>query len=244
MSCEHVQELISPLLDRRLAGEERENALAHIQSCRECSARMESSESLRAALRAMNRPPVPADLSAKLRVMASHASARQVTRASLSNRWRNWAEEVQLWFDNLMRPVALPFAGGIASALVLFGLLVPNLSFHHNFVDQSLFTGPDGEVCALDPTGACIPAIDSASPWIVRTDVDTPDDANVVWLTIDPNGKVSDYAVERGQLTPELESIIMFSHFTPANVLGLPTSAKVKAVQLEATMPHHRSLRS
>jgi Putative zinc-finger len=244
MKCEQVQERISPLVDGVLPEAERENALAHIHSCKDCGARLESTEGLRAALRGLNRAPVPAELSARLRVMASHASVQRAAHSSLSNRWHTWADGVQLWFDNLMRPVALPVAGGIASALVLFGLLVPSLSFRHNFVDHSLFTGPTGEVCALDPTGACVPAISSNSPWIVRTDVDTPDDANVVWLTIDSNGKVADFAVERGQLTPELESIIMFSQFTPANILGLPMSSKVKAVQMENTLPRHRSLRS
>ena len=194
----------------------------------------------------MSGPPMPADLPAKLRVMASHERARQLSRASLSSRWEAWTASVQLWFDNLMRPVALPFAGGFLSAVVLFSLLVPTLSFSHHFFDHAFFTYPDGEVVALGATGSYAPPVYGNPPWIVRTDVATPADANVVWLTIDENGKVSDYSVERGHLTPELQSIIMFSQFTPATVLGLPTSSKVKAVQFVPgrELPTNRSLRS
>ncbi len=230
MSCVYVQELISPLLDHKVSPGEREKVLAHIRSCNKCGAHLESIEHLRASLRGMDQPPLPPDLPAKLRVMASHECARRLAHASLASRWQTWSVALHLWFDNLMRPVALPFAGGFLSALVCFSVLVQSLSFSHNFFDQAFFTSPDGEVVALGPTGAYTwPA--GNSPWIMRADMVIPADATVVWLTIDENGKVSDYSVERGQLTPELQSIIMFSQFTPATLLGLPTSAKVKAVQ-------------
>ena len=52
---------------------------------------------------------------------------------SLSARAHRWAGRVQLVFENLMRPMALPFAGGVLSALVMFAMLVPSLAFPHNF---------------------------------------------------------------------------------------------------------------
>jgi hypothetical protein len=58
-----------------------------------------------------------------------------------------------------------------------------------------------------------------------------PEDANVVELTIDENGRVIDYSVSHGKLTPDLQSIIMFSQFQPATLLGLRTSGKVQIVQ-------------
>jgi hypothetical protein len=236
MSCVNVQELMSALLDRQLAEEESKQVLEHIRSCSKCGAHLESMQHLRSVMRGMQQPPLPAHLAANLRVLASHESARRQMQATFAARWNAWAAAVELWFDNLMRPVALPFAGGVVSALVLFGLLVPTLSFNHNVFDQALFTYPDGEVVALDPTGAyTLPGIGNNSPWIVRPDVPTPEYANVVWLQIDENGRVSDYVIERGQLTPELQTIIMLSHFTPATVLGLPTSGILKAVQLPAT---------
>jgi hypothetical protein len=154
-----------------------------------------------------------------------------MARASLTSRCKTWASSLSLWFDNLMRPVALPVSGGIVSALVLFSLLVPSLSFSHNFRDQTLYTDPDGEVVVLGPAGTYFPASFVGLPRIERPDTTAPEDANVVWLTIDETGRVSDYSLTQGKLTPDLESIIMLSKFKPATFLGMPTKGKVKVVQ-------------
>jgi hypothetical protein len=180
----------------------------------------------------MNHPPMPSDLAAKLRVTASHERARRLARVSFGSRWHQWSISVQLWFDNLMRPVALPFSGGLASALVLFSLLVPSLSFSHNFDnDMSLFTDPAGEVVVMGPSGPYVPMDVFAAPRIENVNAAYPAGANVVWLTVDENGKVIDYSVAQGKLTPDLASIIMLSQFRPATYLGAPTLGVVKIVQ-------------
>ena len=132
MSCEHVQERISLLLDCKLPTGDREHVLAHIQSCGQCGSRFESMQYMRSSLRSLGRPAVPPALSAHLRVMASHECARRVARRNLSARVQHWVSLVQLCFDNMMRPFALPFTGGLLSALVLFSVLVPSLSFPHS----------------------------------------------------------------------------------------------------------------
>lgn len=228
MSCEKAQSRISSLVDRGLPAGEREDVLAHIGNCRECSNRLESIENLRAALRRMDRVAVPVEVSAKLRVIASHERERQMARASFSALLHYWSGRVRLYFDNLMRPVALPVAGGSLSALIFFGLLVPSLSFPHNFADRSLMTSPDGEVVLMDSNGNYVPDWMRIEP----ADATNPDDANVILLSIDKEGRVSDYSVLSGHLTPDLLSIIiMDSRFQPATFLGLPTSGTVKLVQ-------------
>ena len=72
MSCDNVQERISSFVDGRLPDTERENVLAHITSCRDCSTYLESIDSVRSALGELSRPPLPAGLTARLRVLASH----------------------------------------------------------------------------------------------------------------------------------------------------------------------------
>ena len=240
MSCDNVQELISPLLDRKVAAGERENVLAHLESCRQCSAQFESMQRVRAALRSMNRAPMPSALAASLRVMASHERQRLLLAAP-SNRLRYWSDRAWLWFDNLMRPFALPAAGGVLSALVLFSILVPSLSFQHNFADSALFTYPDGEVViqvsngVYSPLGLSEEALRKENvPRLERVGAISADDANVVTLTIDENGRVSDYSLARGRLTSDLMNIIMFSQFKPATFLGVPTPSKVNAVQRQA----------
>ena len=153
MSCENVQELISPLLDRKVPAGEQENVLAHLESCRQCSAQFESMQNVRAALRAMNDAPMPDNLTSSLRVMASHERERRLSRATFTSRRQYWSDRLRLWSDNLMRPVAIPFAGGVVSALVLFSILVPNLTIQHLEADAGLFTDPYGQVVLLSSDG-------------------------------------------------------------------------------------------
>jgi hypothetical protein len=233
MSCDHVQERISSILDQRLAAAEQENVLAHIRSCRDCTTEWESARDLRTAMRRMNQAPMPPGLGERLRVVASHERARNIARATFAGRVARISDRISLMFDNLMRPLALPFAGGLVSALMIFGFLVPTLTFTHAYADQALFTYADGEVMILGPNGAYLPAQESDNaPRIERPDARTPETANVVDLTIDPNGRVWDWNVARGELTPDLANIIMFGQFSPATNLGVPIPSKVKAVQI------------
>ena len=82
MSCESVQERISSHLDGMLTGEEQENVLAHLESCRACSAQWKSLLALRTGLRRLDRPRVPAHLAVQLRVLASHERVRQLALMS------------------------------------------------------------------------------------------------------------------------------------------------------------------
>jgi anti-sigma factor (TIGR02949 family) len=234
MSCDNVQERISSFLDRDTAAAERENVLAHIGSCPNCSEYLTAQQAARDALRSLNAPPVPAALSAKLRVIASHERQRLLTRISVAARLREWNSSFQLFLDNLMRPLAFPFAGGLVSSLMIFGLLVPSLTFQHAFADQALFTYADGEVVILAPNGNYESTTSDYTPRIQRANLTPPDQANVVDLVVDPNGRVSDWSVSRGELTPDLANIIMFGQFNPATQMGVPIPSRVRAFQIRS----------
>jgi hypothetical protein len=235
---DHVQELISPLLDRQLAAEQRENVLAHLEVCRECDDHLQAIQNQRKSLLRMDRAPVPPALTTRLRVLASHEHKRQLARATFAARRRHFAERLQLFFENMMQPVALPLAGGFASAMVIFMVLVPSLTFQHHFSDEALFTYPDGQVVLVDSHGEYVQA-SNLDPRILPPTVAIPDNANAVTLTVDENGKVRGWAVAQGRLTPELLNVIMFSQFRPATNFGVPTAAKVNAVQ--RVLPRMRS---
>jgi hypothetical protein len=235
MSCENVQELISLLLDRKLPDRERENVLAHTGRCRTCGAHLESIQEIRAALRNLRQPAMPHALSAKLRVLASHEHARKFAGRNLSARVEHWYTRVRLAFDNMMRPLALPFTGGILSAMVVFSLLVPNLSFPHNYADEPStidFTFPDGKVVgATDHTlGPNEPEtrLEPVSAIILPGE-------KAVDLVIDDTGQVRDYCVIRGDLTPDMINVILLSRFTPATYSGQPTWGSIRVV-----FPRHR----
>src|SRR5216683_1127298 len=108
MSCDDVRQLLSPLLDLQLRGEERDQALQHLASCRECSARAEELDEIRSAVRRMRDTTVPVRLVTQLRIDASKERQRRASRRSLSARIGAWASVARLSLDNLMRPMALP----------------------------------------------------------------------------------------------------------------------------------------
>ncbi len=129
MSCEYARARISSLLDQGLEDQERRNTLAHLGSCARCHDEYQAFEEQRLAMRSMGELAVPPVVTHRLRVLASHERLRQMVRASISARMRHMADSVSLFMDNMMRPVALPFGGGLISAMLLFGILAPGLSF-------------------------------------------------------------------------------------------------------------------
>jgi negative regulator of sigma E activity len=222
MSCENVQERISLLLDCKLPASEREYVLAHLGACNRCNDRFESMQLMRASMRDMARPQVPAALSMKLRVLASHECARHVARKNLSTRVANWVTATRLAFDNMMRPFAVPVTGGVLSAFVMFSLLVPSLSFPHNHTSEpplAMLTAdpqwgdPDGVIVGTNGTHA---VLESGSALIYGNEVS-------LTLLIDERGRVQDYYLSGGELTDEMKSLILLSQFTPATVSGQPT---------------------
>jgi len=234
MSCQNVQEQISLMLDRQLAQEEWEQSLTHIQSCRQCGAHFESMRQMRAGLRGMAQALPPAKLAARLRVLASHEHARRTAHASLSARFRTWATDGRLFFDNLMRPFAVPVTGGLFTALVLFSFLLPTLNpFRRGVFDEpplAIVTDPDGEIVGASKEPL---RLQSGSATITGNEVS-------LVLIIDERGHVQDYYLSGGELTDEMNSLIMFSRFTPATIDGQPTWGLKQVV----FPPAHRRLRS
>jgi hypothetical protein len=235
MSCENVArtDLFTPR--RRLPEAERENLLAHTGVCRECGAHLASLQTRRAILRSMAQPAVPDALATRLSVLASHERERQLARVNIRERMRRLAAKLDLAFDNLMRPVALPLTGGILSTLLLFGLMMPSLSFSHQNGGSDFSTAPQGSIVATPwDQGADDDAADF--PIVGAPDQPKSDYVNIVNLTIDESGRVADWSVVRGQITDEMKDIILFSHFEPATFFGVRTSGTVQVRQSSANM--------
>ena len=229
MSCEDVQKRISLLLDRKLQVRERENMLAHMEACRACGTRFEMMQNQIALVRGLDQPAIPAQLAAQLIVLASHESEHRLARASLGVRLQRWASRVDLAFDNLMRPLALPFTGGVLSTLLIFTLLVPSLSFSHDIRGQEFYTAPAGKM-VTNPWDQVADA-DDDFPRIETPTTSPSDYYNVVDMTIDQTGRVVDWSVVRGELTPDMKSIIMLGRFQPATEFGVPTEGTIRVVQ-------------
>jgi len=221
MSCEYVQERLSPLLDERVSAEERGVVLAHLDACKDCGARYAFLQDQRSELRNLATPPVPANLRQRLLVMASRERARTLTRLTLQARVRHVTDRLHLLFDNMMRPFGLPIASGLLSAIALFAMLAPSLSSAHPAgADRSTDLVTEPEVTKLLPTRDG-PVIEDPDP-----NVDSKYQT-ILDLQISPDGKVWNWDVMQGTLTPELKQMILFSRFQPATVFGQPTWGEV-----------------
>jgi len=118
----------------------------------------------------------------------------------------------QISMRDLMRPLALPAAGGVLSSVACFSMLASSLTFPQQFAnDIPLGFTTQVQVDQLSPFG------------YTGHDV-------VMELTIDKNGKVADYAA-RGSVTrddmKQLGNLILFTSFAPATAFGQPTSGKI-----------------
>jgi predicted anti-sigma-YlaC factor YlaD len=115
MNCDRVQKTLSAFLDRRLARAEFDTISQHLEHCRDCSSSVQELNNLHSALRSLPVETPPAQLGTELQVLASRERVRQLSRGTVSALFNFWVAEMRLLFDNLMRPIAIPLAGGIAS---------------------------------------------------------------------------------------------------------------------------------
>jgi hypothetical protein len=172
------------------------------------------------ALRRLPRRTPPASLSASLRVMASRERARRANRQGFSATFSVWRDRTRLFAHNLMRPLALPAAGGLLSAVTLFGLwLVPTYPLRGN----PSFDVPTG--LSTDPVLKGTTALGSAGEEVV------------VDVTVDGQGRMIDYVVVTGARTLKndalrrsLETTLLFTEFDPATNFGRPMNGKVRLV--------------
>lgn len=236
MSCEYARARISPLLDHRLGERERRHTLAHLESCGQCRDEYQAFEEQRLAMRSMEAPAVPPVLTHRLRVVASHERLRRMTRASISARLHHMADSARLFLDNMMRPVALPFGGGLVSAVLLFSILAPGLSVTRTRgfdpSVSSMVTLPYGKLVGVTgelagATGEVVSVEMAGFVSVEAGSIPSSTDSTLVELTVDRYGQIRDWKMVQGGLTPDVKSFILFSNFDPGTYFGVPTDSKV-----------------
>jgi hypothetical protein len=163
---------------------------------------------------------VPVQLAVNLRVAASKERARRAAYRDFSARMETWKRQARLWTNNMWKPIAVPMAGGLASALILFSALMPTLAF------------PLPVRAADDvPTGWYQTAeLSDLGPFGLSGEELTID------LRVDAAGSVIDYEVAPGDthllrdhaLRTALENSLLFMKFKPANFFGQPTQGTIR----------------
>jgi len=206
MTCSKVRTSLSAMTDRQLPEPERAAVVRHLSGCADCRQLERELRSVSMALKETTPKRPPLDLTYRLRVMASHERVRLLTGS-------NWWASARFRLNQILRPLAVPAAGGVLFSLLFFAILTPSVTVHantHNDVPMGLYT----PVAMVSP-----------SPFGFNgQDI-------VVEVTIDQSGAVSDYSVPGGKLPKaemsDVASFILFTTFKAATVFGQPVSSKM-----------------
>jgi len=213
MNCDKVRKTLSMVLGRGLGAVD--GISEHLARCRECSDYAREVSLLRTELRRLPQCAPPARLITQLQVLASREHMRRISRGSLTALVHFWLAEFRLLFDNMMRPFALPFAGGLLSALFLFTMLAPGLPTRHQTTNDVLLSGIRGQSRA---------SFDDFPPFGFS------EDEVVVLVTLDKDGSVMDYSIPdtvNAKLRNDIANMILFTRFQPATEFGMTVVSTV-----------------
>jgi hypothetical protein len=208
MTCDLVRQSLGAYVQHRLSGRELSAVRGHLLSCEECHQEYEYQERLSSPLRELAAAVPPPTLATSIRLQLFSKA-----RLSLWDRW-------QVRLSNLMRPVALPAAGGLLTALILFTSFIPAFSVFRasgfgDDVPTMLMTGPRFKGASL-------------------LDFSSEEDV-LVEAWIDENGKVASFEI----LTPpyldgdpeiariQSSNVLLTTLFEPATRFGQPIAGKV-----------------
>jgi hypothetical protein len=174
------------------------------------------------SLRRLPAKTPPAGLRTSLRVIASRERQRRIDRRDFRSILRLARDQVRLSCEEMVRSIALPFAGGVCSTLVLFSMFVvpayPLLTqkLAQNSLDVPTVLSTESSVKSMAPFSA-------------------GDDDIVVDVSVDGQGRMIDYAIvagasvlAKGDIRRRLENALVFSNFTPATSFGRPMVSKIR----------------
>ena len=177
--------------------------------------RQSITNNVRPLLKSLPSRTPPEDLKVQLRVIASREASRRRTipQGKFAAVWYHFNQ----WMAELMRPVAIPTAGGFASALLLFSMLSPSL-----FVRAAVTPTAD------TPTVLYMePSVKSSLP------LEYDGEAMLVEVALDEEGRLIEYSISEGSTSTRnvrrsIENHLLTMVFNPAIVFGTPTASKLK----------------
>jgi hypothetical protein len=172
---------------------------------------------VRALLKALPRRRSTPELSLALQIAASKEASRRQKWANAPALLVRLNNRFQLWKANMMRPLALPCAGGIAAAVLVFAMFIQIHPVRANSLMEdrptALYTDPAAKTLApFEPPTA---------------------DAEIE-VSIDEMGRIADYRVVDGnpklniEVRRSVERTLLFTEFTPATSFGQAIPSKLR----------------
>jgi hypothetical protein len=222
LNCNSVRSALWDYAAEALGESDRESVTTHLRRCRECSLYRAEVRSLRTGLKSLPGKNVSALLSIQLRVVASRERSRLLLRRDLAARLGDLRSSAKLLFDNLLRPLAVPVAGGILASFFCIAMILNTLRIHPEWHPEWQADIPVGLFTQV--------TIEGMSPF----SVDGPD--VTMQLTVDASGAVSDFELPSDgenarsaspQEMKEIGNMVLFSTFTPATSFGQRVSGKI-----------------
>lgn len=217
MTCNTIRSMTSEYLDDRVLGEELAEIDGHLRQCAGCVEHFDVRRRNRVTLKRLTPRVAPSKLTMRLTMVAAQQ------RASIAQGGISWRDRLSLAFRNMMRPFAVPAMGGIISAIVVFGVIMPRISIHLGPMQNDVPTG-----LATDASAKY-----SAPMGLAESEL-------VLDLVVDSDGRMVAYKVISGNellrdasLKTQMENSLLFTEFTPATLLGGRTSGRVR-VQMKS----------
>ncbi len=206
LTCFKTRRQSTAYLDGRLREREHSRIAAHLAECDSCAAHIYQLKSLRFGLQRLPTPLAPANLSTRLRVIASRE--KQLITQSQGSRFRFLWDKWKFRVDELMRPLTIPATGGLLSSVLLFSTLALTITTTKRAVTY------DVPVLYTEQMGA------NLVPISVNADV-------VLNISVDGRGRIRDYVVHDGSgsftgnaarlvynniAMPEFPSVLQIAH--------------------------------
>ncbi len=181
-------------------------------------------QTLARVLRKLPRRVPSAELRSNLRVIASRAR-QDAARGPAESAW---VVRLELFSKNLMRPLAIPFAGGIFSTVVAFSMWLSTGATVHasSGFDIPIPASRRSQVTTLVTKD---PSVQKTAP-IQAYGLDDV----VVDVTIDGSGGMIGYTIVSGNATQDetlkrqIDTVLLLTKFNPAKTLGTPVEGKIR----------------
>jgi len=212
MNCSWMQSRLSQYLGGELSWFQRMAARAHLRLCDECFEEYERRDSVTDWTSHIMPVRVPARLEMSTRLALSRELA-------VVGGLRGFLDRAGDWSRSMAAPVAIRSAGVLASSLLLFGILMPDIwkgshtiqnDVPLTYMANALFTAPSIEVMgpyALKQDATVLAFVDMRGGVY---DIELPDDlANNV------------------RLRAELTNALLFTEFHPATRFGRPVPGQI-----------------
>ncbi|HEX7360300.1 MAG TPA: zf-HC2 domain-containing protein [Bryobacteraceae bacterium] len=174
MICWSVKRRTHAYVDGKLGGLERGWIERHLRGCESCSAYFDQTASIRLALHRLPAQSAPAQLTARLRIVASQE--RQLLLEDDGSLWHAAWRRWKFRLDGFMRPLTIPATGGLLASIFLFGTLAVTIGDH------------------IHPVGYDVPlfGVTQDRPTLVPVELRS---AVVLTMSLDSSGHIADYAV-------------------------------------------------